>query len=712
MTRPGPERGGIDRRALVARHAITITGAGSSPGAAGPLSVGNGEFCATVDLTGLQTFPQRHPVADPAGGRPGTQLATMAQWGWHRVPGGDDRDLAACLHTYQTPRGPVRYVDMAGTVSATGETPGSAAEAWLRGNPHRLDLARIGLVNTGMVDAGPPASAPSPDEVTCAEQRLDLWTGTITSRYRLRGVPVHTVTACHPHRDALAVRIASPLLADGLGLRIAFPYGSTRWHDAADWTRPDAHRSVLRTGTAPGLATVARVLDGTRYTVDLQATPGARILQAAAHTVLVTVRGPVLEVVVGFTPGAVGAPVPGFDAVHAASAAHWARFWRTGAAVEVADSRDPRAGELERRIVLSQYLTAIHAAGSTPPAEGGLTANSWRGRFHLEMHWWHAAHFALWGRGRLLARSLDWYRDILPVARDTARAQGCPGARWPKQTDPTGRETPSPIGPFLLWQQPHPIYLAELLRRSGDSGRILRRYADLVQATAAFMAAVVTPGPDGYQLGPPVVPAQETWAPRRADITNPTFELAYWAWALRVAQRWRTMLGLRPYRPWTAVATGLARPTVLDGAYAAVATPPYTVADDHPSMLAALGFVPSTGLIDPEIMRTTLHRVLAGWPWSSTWGWDYPVMAMTATRLGEPATALAALLLPTAKNTWLASGHNWQSPALPVYLPGNGGLLAAVALMAAGWDGAPRRTPGFPDDGSWTVHHEGLTPLP
>lgn len=47
------------------------------------------------------------------------------------------------------------------------------------------------------------------------------------------------------------------------------------------------------------------------------------------------------------------------------------------------------------------------------------------------------------------------------------------------------------------------------------------------------------------------------------------------------------------------------------------------------------------------------------------------------------------------------------------YFPANGGLLHAVAMMAAGWDGAPKvPAPGFPQDGSWTVRYEGLSPAP
>lgn len=105
---------------------------------------------------------------------------------------------------------------------------------------------------------------------------------------------------------------------------------------------------------------------------------------------------------------------------------------------------------------------------------------------------------------------------------------------------------------------------------------------------------------------------------------------------------------------------------------------------------------------------------MKNWDWDNTWGWDYPMMAMTAARLGEGETAIRALLMDKGKNRYLANGHNPQGPALPLYLPGNGGLLYATALMAAGWDGAPagKPAPGFPDDGSWVVRWEGLEKAP
>jgi len=112
-------------------------------------------------------------------------------------------------------------------------------------------------------------------------------------------------------------------------------------------------------------------------------------------------------------------------------------------------------------------------------------------------------------------------------------------------------------------------------------------------------------------------------------------------------------------------------------------------------------------------MARTFDWIWANWDWPSTWGWDYPMMAMTAARLGKPDRAVDALLMNTPKNVYRPNGHNHQRPGLTIYLPGNGGLLYAAAMMAAGWDGAPDgNAPGFPRDGRWMVRWEGLRRAP
>lgn len=742
---------GIDRKALVQRHNVRQLRLDPRS----PVSVGNGELGFTMDLTGLQTLPDSYPVGARDELPPGTLLGTQSQWGWHSTPAPQDYDLSASTVLYDSPRGPVPYVDMVGDIVNDRETGTSQAENWLRANAHRLDLARIGF--RWAEDSGDrPVCA---DELDMTEQTLDLWTGTVTSLFTVRGHPVKVTTTCHPTRDQLGFRVESPALEAGLVVGMAFPYGSEAWHDAADWNRPDAHTTGLDKPSDstdfPGAQEwlVHRRLDNARYQVRIMG-PDLEVESTGPHRLRLSAavpagKPPVMDFAVTFIPAGSGDCVrkgghprdhyqrtlPQDDAtrpprdltrpgeagagvvpspagsITRASAAYWADFWSTGGAIELHATDDPRAKELERRIVLSQYLTAINCSGSLPPQETGLVCNSWRGRFHLEMHWWHAAHFALWNRTELLIPSLRWYSTVLEKSRQTARNQGFGGVRWPKQVGPDGRESPSPIGTFLIWQQPHPIYLAELVYRANPSREVLEEFAEIVFESAAFMADFAHPTPRGFELGPPLIPAQESYGDMRGQVTNPTFELAYWQWGLRTAAAWRERLGLDAVEEWSTVADGMVQPRVIDGVYAAIDVEPFTIRTDHPSMLCGLGVLPETGLIDPGTMRATLKDVLANWDWASTWGWDYPVMAMTAARLEDPEAAVDALLLEAGKNTALANGHNRQTDSLPVYLPGNGGLLAAAALMAAGWDNGPgRNAPGFP--AHWTVAWEGLVQAP
>ena len=154
-----------------------------------------------------------------------------------------------------------------------------------------------------------------------------------------------------------------------------------------------------------------------------------------------------LELVFEFAPEA-NSRVTSFTEARKDAQKVWNSFWKTGGAIDLSGSKDARWFELERRIVLSQYLTAIQDAGKNPPQETGLTYNTWEGKFHLEMHWWHEAQFALWNRLPLLEKSLDYYQKILPRAVGTAKRQGYAGARWPKMTSPSGAESPSPVAPF------------------------------------------------------------------------------------------------------------------------------------------------------------------------------------------------------------------------------------------------------------------------
>jgi hypothetical protein len=684
----------IDRHALVTRHNPHLTQV--DPWA--PLSVGNGKFCFTADVTGLQTFGDYYH-------QNGIGLETQARWSWHSNPNPNGYKLADANKPFTA------YGKTLGYPTVTNGPAGS----WLRENPHALPLPILAL------DVARPNNvALKPDEVRDVDQTLDLWRGTVTSRYAIDGVPVQVIVACDPVHDVLAVRIESTLVRGGkLGVRLALPRGhdiKTKNNAPLDWSAPETHVTKVEVQNARELA-LRHERDAAVYIVDVSSATDLAIVRQGSHAFrLAAAAGDILEFTVEFDP--IGPAPRSADGVRRAAAAHWQEFWQSGAAIDFSGSRDPRAKELERRVVLSQYLTAIQFAGDFPPSESGLTLSTWYQKHHTEMIWWHTAHFALWGRDQFLAKNLNAFVRALPVAREIAKGRDLRGARWPKMIGPDWRESPGG-NPLIIWNQPHPIHLAELLYRNTPTADTLARYRELVLDTAECMASMLhwNEAKQRYDLGPPLWIAQEIYD--QATSMNPCYELSYWSRGLQIAQQWRERLHLGRNAEWDKMIKAIAALPVKDGKYVALESTPDTWDNkdsrhDHPSFLMALGQLPGDG-VDGATMARTLDAVLKSWDWETKiWGWDYPMIAMTAARLGEPKKAVDVLLKSDGPNNgYTADGHNRQREDLPIYLPGNGALLSAVAMMAAGWDGAPTHdAPGFPKDGTWVVRSEGLHPLP
>lgn len=680
----------IHRFELVNRHNPVI----NKVDVYSPFSVGNGEFAFTADITGLQSFPEAYMEGIP--------LCTQSQWGWHTTPAPEGVDPRNYEYTmYDTYGRSVPY--------ATSDKGQKILQDWMRQNPHRLHLGRIGF--SMFLKDGRKAEI---EDIQDIHQTLDLWNGAILSRFCVEGVSVSVKTVCHPKKDLIAVSVESQLLETGrLLMEFEFPYGSPE-REAADWNHPESHSTEIIRQSDKQVQWL-QVLDEDRSFVRTGFSNKVSIREKQKHLYTITPaeKAGKICMVTGFSSTLLREELPSYDKVVEASAEYWVKFWTEGGAIELAKSKDYRALELERRIILSQYLTAIQGSGTVPPQETGFTCNSWYGRAHLEMHFWHVVHFALWGRTELLERSLWWYKSILPKARTLAQRQGYKGVRWPKMVDAEGNDCPSAIATLLIWQQPHPIFYAELCYRAHPNRETLEIYKEIVFETAEFMASFAhyDEAEDRFILGPPVIPAQENHKPE--ETLNPTFELEYWVFGLSIAQEWKRRLGLQTNSQWEEVITKMSKLPVGEGVYLAHENCPTTFTEfniDHPSMLGALGVLPGI-LVDKETMRKTLDRVVRDWHWEETWGWDYPMVAMTAARLGLGDLAVDTLLMDAPKNEYLPNGHNKQGDRkdLPLYLPGNGGLLLAVAMMAVGWDGGPEQhAPGFPADGTWTVTWEGL----
>ncbi len=678
----------IDRHALVTRHNIEVHAIDPN----GAMAVGNGSFAFNFDVTGLQSLPDYYAKTMPIG--------ILSDWGWHSFPNPN----GYTLDKFKMTTVPKFDRQMVYPAASTSTPPPDAA--YLRENEHRIGLGRIGLEMTH-----PDGSKVLITDLKNIDERLDIWDGILTSSFEVDGQPVHVTTIAAPNRDEVATRVESPLIASGrLKIRIAFPYASHSFGpDYQDWDHPEAHTTTL-TRRGPTMADFDRLLDGYEYGVFTRRSAGTPLTETAPHQFLLSSHSNQIELTAWFSRIApVSASPDTFAAVEAASRAHWQHYWTTGGAIDLSGNTDPRAAELERRIVLSQYVMAVHDANTLPPQETGLAANSWYGKFHMEMYWWHAAHWALWGHPEILEKSLSHLTELMPPGEAMAKLEGCKGVKWSKMTDPTGIESPSGVGPVLVWQQPHPIYLAELVYRAHKDKSTLERYQRIVFETADYMATFVDydRARKEYVLGPGINSADEKHTDLAHNL-NPTMELAYWKWALETAQQWRIRLSLPPDPHWQDVIDHLATPTVRNGIYPAMELP----VENSPSTMTTFmyGVLPGRGL-DLDAMRNTLHRVAHTDAPQNNITWGTAMVAMCAARLNEPDTAIALLVGKYDQNPFRPSGYTVRRPdQTPMYMPANGGWLLAAGMMAAGWDGNTTHAPGFPK--SWRIRYENLQPMP
>jgi hypothetical protein len=689
----------IDRQAVVERHTIRL----NRIDVESPLSVGNGDFALTVDPTGLQTFEHFHDEGIPL------ETSSTLPWAWHEFPNTQGLKLEDAMMPH----------DFHGRTVMFAGRQNSPAGTYFRENPHPIPLGQISLWLDGRVVEGA--------ELTRIEQTLNPWTGIIRSAYTLAGQPVVVEAAAHATAAAAAVKIESPLVKAGrLAVHFRFPYSyklNSRNKPPLAWDHPDKHRTTL-TQAGNGFAELTRELDASRYFARVGWDGAAVFGEVAPHHFKLEARGgDILAFACEFAPVTADAGKwLRFDHVRDSSVAGWKDYWSKGGIIDLAGSTDPRAKELERRIILSLYLVKVNYAGGFPPSEDGLTNITWYGKHHSEMYYWHAAHFYAWGRTELLEKSLAWYKNVLlPAGRKDARAQGFDGVRWPKMSGIDGRTGPGTINPYIIWNQPNPIALCELVYRANPTRETLEKYREVVFESAKFLAsfAQLDPKTNRYVLGPPIKNVSESSG---ANLTqNPAFELAYWYYGLRVAQQWRERLGLAPDPKWSDVIAKLSPlPVSPEGLYVEIETFPdiYKREGGVPtSMLMALGFMPKTELVDLETMRRTFHEVTRRNGGEHSWvSWAYGQGALTAARLNEPATAVNILCNPRPQARFMTNGHvrrPKEPDNCPAYLPVNAALLLAVATMAGGWDGAPAGdAPGFPQDGSWVVRSEGLNRMP
>ncbi|EED80959.1 predicted protein [Postia placenta Mad-698-R] len=579
------------------------------------MQVGNGFFAFGADISGLQTFQP---------------WAIMFDWGWK-----NDSLPAGLL-----------YMDGVGNVQNITEA-----------------------------------------DLSDARQELDLWSGTITSTFAVDGHNVTVKTYTAQSSSTVGIAIHSTRVQDGrLSLFLDFP-----WNDGSQkfqapyvgyWNDTDSHTTALTAG--PGLGeNVLWQINHTMSAASFYTTLGggdnftaSRVSPTTHKYRLVPVEPSSFSIAVGYSPSN-SEGVPSVAEIALESISSWKSYWSSSGFVDVVSGlTDPRADELQRRIILSRYLMRVNEAGFTPPQESGLVDDGW------------SAH-----------KAKKAYKH---------------GARWSKMTDPTGRSAPGEINELLIWQQPHPLVFAEYEYRATQSRETLKRWRDVVYETADWMAnyARYNTSTGVHDLGPPMYVVSEDTSP---NVTrNPAFELAYWRLGLDLAQAWMERLGEEVPVAWGEVKENLAPLPIKDGLYAVYegiesdfwTTTEYT--NSHPALVGLYGWLPQTSNVSLEIAKATAERVWTTWNITNLWGWDFPMLAMSAARLGDADKAIDWLLDPYYQFDDVGMPLGGAQVPTP-YFPGSGGLLYAVAMMARGWDGTQGAAPGFPREG-WEVKVEDISP--
>lgn len=677
----------IDREAVVKRHRVCTTGTLLKS----PAQVGNGKFAFGMDITGLQTF---------------VPFNTLSDWSWHSFP----LPEGMRAEDYR----PVVVETHGKKIAYELRNPDQPElSEWLTKNPHRYNLGRIGF--RLLREDGTEARE---IDLGNARQEIDLWTGVVYSRFELNRKEVKVRTVCHPDKDMIGVCIESELLNDGnMSIYLDFPYPDGRYfkHYIGRYDTISGHTSTFEK-LAPNSVRIARTMDDTHYYATLDWTGPATFSRESEkeHTFLLQPRHTsTFSFTCCFSPEPAADVTESVASIERKSAVSWEKYWRSGAAVDLSGSKDPRWLELERRIVLSQYLMRANESGLFPPQESGLVNNGWFGRFHFEMIWWHGVHYGLWNRMECFDNYLNVYKDFMPKALERAKSEGRSGARWPKCTGNFNREWPGSAHAYLIWHEPHPIYFAEMQYRQKPAPETLEKWKDVVLNTADYMADYLfyDKKTKQYVLGPPVVVVSENTDP--LQTINPIFELGYFRYGLRTALEWADRLGLSEKRTkkWKEVLSKMAPLPVADGVYTTYEGIPdmwtkYTY--EHPALTGVYGMLPGDGVDQPTFKRT-LEKVSKEWQFNRIWGWDFPMLAMAAARTGQPALAIDMLMHPSTGFQFDEHGLATGGP-FP-YFPSNGALLTAVAMMCGGWDGSEGEAPGFPKDGSWTVRYEGFVPM-
>ncbi len=253
----------IDRKSVVTRHNVTHAEIDSLSS----LTVGNGEFAFTADITGMQTFPQNYEK--------GISLGTQSQWGWHSFPNEGNYSFDDVYKNYWNGQDSVPYLYQFGE----GTSRQIEATKWLRENPHRLHLGLIGLEIKGVYNNS---------KIENPKQELNLWTGELKSYFEIGGVPVEVITLVHQSKDMVSFKIKSDLFREEkMQIKLDFPYAHhEKFSSGHDLENPHLHTTRI-TSQTDNSAVLKRSIDEDGYFNQISWSGKAELVKVDYHGFLI-----------------------------------------------------------------------------------------------------------------------------------------------------------------------------------------------------------------------------------------------------------------------------------------------------------------------------------------------------------------------------------------------------------------------------------------
>lgn len=265
---------------------------------------------------------------------------------------------------------------------------------WLVSNPNRINLGRIGLIYRNTTLSALQIKEPT--------QVLDLWNGVITSQFKVDGKIVKVVTQSDFQSDAVAFQIESELFSSGaLAIELDFPYPpihSTKYKNevfAGVYDFPFNHTTSIIQSEEPDIVHIYHELQETHYFLNLRwpstyplklsrnGPQDSKALTAHRYTLSAASFSATAPSIIAFTAHfSPDQRLPDLPlTIQQRNKEGWNKYWGQGGFVDLTSSSNPKADELQRRIILSQYHVRVNsAAKGQSPQESGLMNNGWYGK--------------------------------------------------------------------------------------------------------------------------------------------------------------------------------------------------------------------------------------------------------------------------------------------------------------------------------------------